>query len=136
MGAHPVLRRAGFGQYTGKTLLENPVDYFIMVRQQDEVAHTSLGEWSKAWGPPMTNVEPLQQGVMMSEGEDLKQLKSELLLISREFAGVRKDTEILMKAVLRSLKTLSNKTKRAIKAVEKLEKAAASEKGAGKAGRK
>jgi hypothetical protein len=38
----------------------------------------------------------------MTELENLRELKRELLNISQEFDGVKRDTEVLMKAVLRS----------------------------------
>lgn len=72
----------------------------------------------------------------MRARENLKQLNSELVLISKEIDGVKRDTEILMKAVLRSLKTLSKKTERAVKALEKLEKAMSAKKGVVKARKK
>lgn len=72
----------------------------------------------------------------MRERENLKQLKNQLLLISKEIDGVNKDTEILMKAVLRSLKTLSKKTELAVRMANKLENAMTPKKGAIKAGRK
>jgi hypothetical protein len=73
---------------------------------------------------------------MMRERENVKQLKSDLLLISKEIDGVKKDTEILMKAVLRSLKVLSKKTERVVKAVNKLEKGMIAEKRTVKARKK
>jgi len=72
----------------------------------------------------------------MRERENVKRLKSDLLLISKEIDGVKKDTEILMKAVLRSLKVLSKKTERVVKAVNKLEKGMIAEKRTVKARKK
>jgi hypothetical protein len=53
----------------------------------------------------------------------MKKLSTDLQTISKEIKGVTKDTEILMRAVLRSLKTLSKKTEKAVKTASALEKA-------------
>ena len=58
----------------------------------------------------------------------MRQLKKEVQVISEELKGVTKDADILMKTLLRSLKTASNRAEKLHKTVERLEKVQASKK--------
>jgi hypothetical protein len=53
----------------------------------------------------------------------MEKLTTDLQAISKELKDVTKDTEILMKAVLRNLRTISKKTEKAVKTAHKLEEA-------------